>query len=297
MACRVESAVIGRDGTIGAALFAELGRRGGTVVGTSRRALPAHRGGHDFRLDLSASPITGLDALECDIAYLCAAVTGFANCSDDPTGTARINVTGALAVARSLMARGTHVVLLSTSAVFDGSKPLPGENSPGSPTTEYGRQKLLAERELLSAAAAMGGSAAVIRLTKVVSRFQPLINNFKTALASGSAVEAFDDLSMSPISLDYATRSILQLGNLRHTGIFHLSGTEQLSYAQWVRRLAIAIDADPSLVRAVRATDRGVNPPFAPRFAALGMARTIDIGGIHPQNTDAAIADLLRESV
>lgn len=291
MVRRVDSIVVGQDGAIGSALYRELARRGVDVAGTSRRSLPA--AGATVHLDLSADPIPGLDALNANIAYLCAAITGFASCNDDPVGTARVNVTSALAVARALMAKGTHVVFLSTSAVFDGSYPFPAEDSPGNPTTEYGRQKLLAEERLLAAARATGGSLAVVRLTKVLSPSQPLVRQFRDALMLGSTVEAFDDLEMSPLSLRYAVTSILELAAGRYTGIFHLSGDAQLSYAEFVRRLARGLSVDPGLVSPVRARDRGITPAFAPRFAALGMPRTTATSGILPQTADAAVVDLV----
>lgn len=289
------SAVIGSDGLIGSALLAELGRRGSRVVGTSRRAPHREVGNDLLHLDLSAEPPGALDALDCKVAYLCAAITGFAKCQDDPEGTTRINVTGAVAVAKALMANGCHVVFLSTSAVFDGTRSFPSEDTPGSPTTEYGRQKLLAEQELLAAAASTGGSAAVVRLTKVLSASQPLLRQFSKALASGTTVEAFADLRMSPISLGYTVQSLLRVGTGRLTGIFHLSGRQQLSYADFVREFARTMHADPSLVKEVLAQDRGVIPLFAPEFAALGMPRTTALGGILPQTAEAAIFDLLSE--
>ncbi|HYH68314.1 MAG TPA: sugar nucleotide-binding protein [Urbifossiella sp.] len=255
--------VVGADGGIGRPLLARLRADGGAAVGTTRRGV-----GDGLQLDLSAGSSSWQLPDRVAVAYLCAAVTSIDTCRRDPLGTRGVNVDRTLALAAQLRERGAHVVFLSTNQVFDGSVPFRGEGDAVCPLTEYGRQKADAEASLLAA-----GGATVVRFTKVVPPDWPLIHKWRETLSRGELVEAFGDMALSPVPLGVAVEALARVGEKRAGGVIHVSGSGDCTYAELARRLAVAVGADPGLVRAVSCRERGIPAEAAPPHTALATER------------------------
>ena len=83
--------------------------------------------------------------------FLLAAATGYERCEKDPVATRLVNVDQTVELAGRLMQRGAFAVFPSSSAVFGNTgAEAPGEGAATQPATEYGRQKVAAERALRS---------------------------------------------------------------------------------------------------------------------------------------------------
>jgi dTDP-4-dehydrorhamnose reductase len=269
--------VVGADGGIGRPLLARLRADSRAAVGTTRRA-----GGDGLHLDLAADPSSWQLPDRVAVAYLCAAVTSIDTCRRDPAGTRGVNVDHTLALAARLRERGAHVVFLSTNQVFDGTVPFRGEAAAVCPLTEYGRQKADAEAALLAA-----GGATVARFTKVVPPDWPLIHMWREALSRGEPVEAFGDMVLSPVPFGVAIEALVRTGEKQPGGVIHVSGVEDFTYAELARRLAMAMGADPGLVRAVSCRERGIPAEAAPAHTALATERVVrELGLAAPTATD-----------
>ena len=85
--------VIGGDSDIGTALASALASRGDIVCSTTRRAVSAKR--HAVHLDLTSSDVDSISLPEADIAFFCAAITGFAACRTNESLARQVNVTAA----------------------------------------------------------------------------------------------------------------------------------------------------------------------------------------------------------
>ena len=139
--------VVGGDSLVGSELQVHCRKLGLTVDASSRRA-EARQGPGAIFLDLGDPDLTPLQGSRYDVAFVCAAVTSMQVCQSDPTLSRRINVDNTLDLMRRLADRGTHLVFLSSSQVFDGETPMPDEASPTSPKNEYGEQKLAVEEAI-----------------------------------------------------------------------------------------------------------------------------------------------------
>jgi len=285
--------IVGGHGVIGSALSAALSDSGMDVWITSR---PGHPAG-SFRsvpLDLSDPgdfrlPITP------GSAFLCAARSLFLDCDRDADAARRVNVTGNMAVAGMLLQQGAFVVFLSSSAVFDGAARLPGETSPRSAATEYGRQKADAEERLLQLDNG-NGRVAIVRLTKVQSSRADMARTFMARLTRGASVEAFGDLHLSPVSLAYVVHALRVIERSRIGGIFHLSGSAELSYAEFARRLADTLRVSEDLVRETAVDDSSSPVLYRPRHPALGMPVTTKTLGLRPEPLNVMLANLLADA-
>lgn len=272
--------IVGGDSVIGRHLEGILSGRG-EVVSTTRRACIQGR----LFLDLSTGSADGAFSANADVAFVCASVTRMQDCETDPDGTRRINVTETVRLVRSLAGQSCFVVFLSSNTVFDGRSPFPGEDAAYSPTTEYGRQKCLAEDQMLGDPGSRE-RVAVVRLSKVVTPANGMAADFLRRLRQGTLCPAFADLLLCPVSLAYVGAGLAAVATARIPGIFHLSGADEMSYAGFAQHLAGHVGADLALVVQGNSSEAGGSVLFRPDHPALGMARTRRLLGLVPEQTE-----------
>lgn len=233
--------VVGADSLVGGALLRRLKRARTPAVGTTRRS---DRSPGAISLDLSDDLSDWSPPGEVQVAFLCAGVTRLRACSEQPAVSAKVNVDGILQVARKLHHQGAFVVYLSTNQVFDGLVAFRKERDLVCPTTEYGRQKAEAERQLLEA----GVVDTIVRFTKILGADTPLFSDWTAAWHRNEPIKAFADMTFAPVPLSFVT-SVLQLfGILRLPGIFHVSGDRDVSYFEAARVGARALGLKDDLV-------------------------------------------------
>lgn len=265
--------VLGADGTIGSALAQALVQRGAVVHGTTRRAATVGQG--RTYLDLASSDIDSIPLPEADVAFFCASIVSYAECRADPARARQVNVTNATALARRLVARGTRVALLSTSAVFGGAEAHVPADRPPCPTTVYGQLASEAERHF----AAFGAAATIVRLTKLITRDSKRFTNWIDALSRGQAVVAFSDLCMAPISFDDIIPALAAIAERPIPGIVQISGATDISYYQAASHIASQLGADAALVIEGSAANAGIRPEEITRHSSLDTSRYTEITG------------------
>ncbi len=256
--------VVGADSQIGAALLAGLPPERYEVAGTSRR--PQASGAARWFYDL-AQPDHRLPLHRFDTVVLCAAISNMARCDNEADECRRLNVDNTCRLIGEAVAAGCHVVFLSSNTVFDGSRPFYTVDDATAPLNNYGRFKLAVEQYIaalpgpMPAPAAAGaqaaaavrasGSAAVLRLSKVITPDAPFIVNWERAAAAGEPVRAFHNKLLSPIALDHVVAGIATMIDWRQRGVYHLAGDEEVSYAEFARRHFAADPVKLQLVDAV----------------------------------------------
>jgi len=280
--------VVGGDSAIGGALARGLQTNGVSVQYTSRRPQP--RSPDQIFLDLSEDLVRfqHRDFPSFDVAVLCAGITSTAMCNVDPILTRKVNVKNVIELAREFSSRGTHIVYISSSCVFSGEIPFARSESTIAPLNEYGRQK--AEVELMLSSECE--SFAIVRFGKVTSRHSTLFVNWLESLSAARAIQAFEDVTVSPIAISFAVKILGIIVLRRAQGIFQASAGNELSYAAVARRLAGLIGADQNLVKLVKG--RTLQTDNFPRFATLDSSSLGAIGLKAPE-LDDALSELTNE--
>lgn len=271
--------VVGGDGLVGSHLACLSEKVSSQIILTTRRK---DAGGSRLFADLDGGHVADVIAAKADVVFLCAAMTSMQACRENPELSYRINVTGTVDLASQLVKQGAFVVFLSSNTVFNGLTDRPDEHESYTSVTEYGRQKVGAEQQLMAIPGA-DEHIAIVRLSKIISPYTGIAAEFLRRFQAGESCRAFEYLKMSPISLSYVTNALLTIASHKLPGIFHLSGAEELSYAEFAHRLAAHIGAKPELVMAVSSRNAGVDVLFNPEFPALGMVRTRELLGIEPE--------------
>jgi len=285
------SLIIGGDSTIGSALADALASQGDTVYATTRRASAA--GKNTLHLDLATSDLNAVTLPPADIAFFCAAITGFAACRTNEPLARQVNVTGPILLARRLVAAGTRVVLLSTSAVFDWRVPNVAANRSPCPITVYGKLKAEAEKAFI----AFGRAAPILRLTKVLTPADGLLISWIEALSQKRAVTAFVDHHMAPVTLKDVISALLAISCSSEHGVFQASGSRDISYLDAAVHLASRLGADPRLCVPARASESGIPPEEIIQYSSMDTSRIGAIAGWKAPDPHFVIDEVLRAGI
>jgi len=269
--------IVGVDSLIGSALVERATERGIKWTGTSRRR--EHERENIVFLDLAREESVDGFFVPARVAYFCAAATNLRQCEEDFPGTYQINVEQTFRLAKNLAARGTALVFLSTNLVFDGSGPRMGVDAPVAPQTAYGRQKAGMEKLLRNEFE----KVAIMRLTKVVHPRMPLFQKWLADLRAGMTISPVSDLVFSPVDLSLVTGELLAMATVFRSGIYQLSGDQDLSYWEAARLLANTLGLDSKKIAPKTCAEAGLSVRNSP-YTTLEY-RSPGLSGVAPAST------------
>ena len=282
--------VVGGDSLVGASLATTLRHEGASVVVTTRRQKTL--GPQRLYLEYQdSSPFRAPKGI--GHAVVLAGITSYSACERDQSSRA-INVEAVSELVQSLLKQGLGVTFVSSNTVFGGSRPWPEEGSPHLPTIEYGRQKSEAEAAIKARAKQLGllDQVQIVRLTKVVDRRVPPLPTWLAAWRRGESAFPFEDFIFSPISLAFACTSLSTIVRSSISGDFHISGSDNVTYAEFAELLALRFGVDRSLLSPLRSGDQGVRLHFQPTYSGLGMSRTARLTNLKPQPLEDVVCDM-----
>ena len=254
--------ILGATGTLGRALARACEWRGIDYRLTRRTDLPLDDAAAISRVLAAVRPWAVINA------------AGWVRVDDAETevrACMAANAEGAIRLARACRDAGIPCVGFSSDLVFDGLK---GgaylESDAPAPLNVYGASKARAEREILD----LGGRPLMVRTAAFFSPYDPY--NFAAhvtrTLAGGQQVLAAEDLVVSPTYVPDLVDAVLDLLIDGETGVRHLANAGAVSWAEFARRLAIAADLDPGLVKGVPSASFRW-PAARPAQAALDTER------------------------
>lgn len=174
-----------------------------------------------------------------------------------------INVDGVAMLANACAGRDIHYTMFSSDLVFDGISETPYiETDPLMPLNVYGQSKADAE--------AVAANGLVIRTSAFFSPHDE--HNFATAvhatLARQDVFTATDDYRVTPTYVPDLVEHVLDLVIDHEQGIWHLSNGEEVSWAEFARRIARACGLSDTLIKSVS----GLDPHWtAPRPIRSGL--------------------------
>ena len=277
--------VIGADGQVGGVAMRDLTGRGYEVMGTTRRAAATVE--DCLFLDLALPPGEWPELPKTETAVICTAMTRINECEDDPAATAVVNLHAPLTLAEKLTRQGAMVLFLSTTGVFDFTRPCRRHDEQTCPVSAYGRQKAEAESRILD----LEGKTAVLRLTKIMGPDMPLLRTWCAELAVGREITAYEDAFIAPITAAFAARMIHEIVSHGAEGVFHASGDEDLPYTALAEEVVRTMGADAALVK----TAEGGLPHYpiasAPRYTTLDMSREKEMFGVAAPSSLATIRE------
>jgi dTDP-4-dehydrorhamnose reductase len=217
-----------------------------------------------------------LNKRKIDAIIHAAAVSSLQACEKNPDYAYRNNVVIPTLLADYARERGIPFVFLSSDQVFDGKTGLYAHDDYPTPVNLYGKQKLEAEKRILT----LYPKAAVLRLPLLYGythRRQNFIWEWSKKMQHGEKVHAFTDEFRTPISGEDAAKGIYLLLEKKCKGVWHLGGTERLSRYEMALLLAKSLGFKSKLVKGVSLSE--VDLPVArPADVSLISARSYSMG-------------------
>ena len=138
--------IIGGDSTIGNSLSHAWSLQGRNFHSTTRNKFRVSKVRPYLDLGIDETSICSKDY---DGAVLCIGESRVSYCEEHPRESSLINVQHTVELANALTKAGTYVLFLSSSRVFNGQTRSNPVGKIPNPTTEYGRQKVEAEKQIL----------------------------------------------------------------------------------------------------------------------------------------------------
>ena len=279
--------VIGASGFIGRQLVRRLGATAAhEVVCTFRSRPPAAdpdnrhrpRRQHWYQLELTdpveLEKLLGL--IRPDMVLHLAAMADVGAAEREPEMAAAVNVVASANVARLSEAFGARLLFVSTEYVFDGQRGFYREDYTPNPTTQYGRTKRDAEREVVR----LAFDGSILRTSIVYGWPAPGRRNFVPALIErlqkGETCAGSTRVMRSPVYVEHLVEGMVSLVEDYHPGIHHVAGWDWVSMYEFAVVVADSFGLDRNLI--IPSDD----PPPYPDRLGLDCARTMSLLGLEP---------------
>lgn len=252
--------VTGSNGLLGQKLVYKLKDRTDVeLIATARGANRlVDQTGYLFRsMDIEdrQSVDTVIDTVKPHHIIHTAAMTQVDDCELDHAACDRANVDAVQYIVNAAERNNSHLVHISTDFIFNGKEGPYDEEAEADPLSYYGNAKwkgeLIVQKSKLK--------WAILRTVLVYG----IVDNMgrsnivlwaKGALEKGNPINVVDDQFRSPtLAEDLADGCILAMDK-QATGIYNISGKDQLSIIDLVRQVADHYKLDKSLIRPVSST-------------------------------------------
>jgi len=268
--------ITGASGQLGRWTLRELVRRDpGRIVAWSGQSTGTFEGItlEPATLEAREAIRARLDAIRPDVVIHTAAMSAADDVRQNPQRGRLVNEEGTRTLAEWCDQTDARLIYTSTDLVFDGTKSYWTEEDTPAPLLEYGRTK--ARSEPLVTATKRGIVARIALLYGPTLTGRPSFwSDCVEALRSGVSRSIFVDEFRTP--LDYLSASEilcdLALKRAEPTGVIHVGGPERMSRFDLIRRSAIALGFDDSLVKPVLAAETPMPEP-RPRDVSLSTEK------------------------
>lgn len=240
--------VTGSNGLLGQKLIHQLANRAdvdllATARGSNRLRMQE---GYEFAsLDVtSAKEVMDLcQGWKPEVIIHTAAMTQVDDCEDQPEACWQLNVEAVDHLIRACAAANAHLVHLSTDFIFDGAAGPYDETAAANPLSFYGKSKLAAEKLLLESSI----SYSIIRTVLVYGVAEDMSRSnivlwAKGALEKGQPLRIVSDQFRTPTLAEDLAEGCILAAMKRAQGIYNISGKDQMSVIELVKRVAKYFD-------------------------------------------------------
>jgi dTDP-4-dehydrorhamnose reductase len=215
--------VTGASGLLGTALLREASQRG--IIAVPAYNTQPLNGGLQMDITEEAQIHATIRRVAPDYVIHTAAFTNVDACEIEPQYAWDVNALGTKNVAEACEKRDARLIYISTDYVFDGEEGPYSEEAPTHPINVYGESKLAGERFTLD--------SSVNAVARVCVLYGPDKPNFVTwvinSLRSHTPIYVVTDQYNTPTYVGNCARALLRMCELGLTGVYHVSGREQLN--------------------------------------------------------------------
>ena len=200
-------------------------------------------------------------------------VVDYNECENNFNYAKKVNCSNIPILAKNFLARGSHIIYISTNTVFKSKKKIPDEKSKTCPGFKYAKMKDLAEKKLLKLKKKYK-KLTILRLTKNLDRNTSPINKWINDLKKNREITAFKDLYFAPILYEHSSEIVYRIMRNNYYGIFHLSGIKDISYCDFASQLIKKLRKKKKLLNCVNSSDLNIKLVYNHKITALNMKYT-----------------------
>lgn len=187
-----------------------------------------------------------------DVLINTAAMTNVDACETDKEGCDKLNVDAVQYLVEACIANDVHLVHLSTDFIFDGKDGPYTEDAEPRPLSYYGRSKLTGEEIIQKSKV----KAAILRTVLVYGIAEDMSRSnivlwAKGALEQEKKINVVDDQYRSPTLAEDLADGCILAAKKKATGVYNISGKDQLSILDIVKNVADFWNLDKSLISPV----------------------------------------------
>lgn len=256
-----------------------------------------------FDINYQSLDITKLEEVDLVINEFCpdvvintAAMTNVDACENDRENCWKINVDAVKYLLDACERVQAQLIHLSTDFVFDGETgPYKEEDKPN-PLSYYGESKYAAEKLLQNSQYknwSIARTIIVYGIAENMSRTN-IVLWAKGALESGQELTIVDDQFRSPTWADDLAMGCWLIAKNRATGIFHLSGKDQMSILDLVKRVAEFFNLDASKVTPIKSSSLN-QAAKRPPVTGFVLDKAISEIGYNPLTFEEGLEQLQKE--
>ena len=213
-----------------------------------------------------------IEALRPNVIVHAAAMATHEGCEADPEKARQINALAAGELSRAARNAGARFILISTDAVFDGTRGHYSEDDEPDPFSVYGRTKLEGEQR----AQDVNPDALVVRTNFFgwsPSGTRSILEFFANALTTNTPVKGFTDFTVTSAYVGALCEALEELAGTGATGLLHVTSPDALSKYEFGVAVAEEFGLDADLITP---TTADVDPPRNRDLSlAINRAQTI----------------------
>lgn len=206
-----------------------------------------------------------------------AAISKVNQCQQDPEGSFRVNVTGAVKLAQRCAEADIPFIFTSTDFVFDGTQAPYAETDRPAPLQQYGQQKAIAEAEILT----VHPNATICRLPLLYGPATPtatcFLQGFLAAIAAGNPLTLFTDEYRTPAAVTDVVQGFQRVLKQGITGHLHLGGPQRLNRFEFGLLMAEAFQFPTTALQPCLRADVPLPAP-RPADVSLNSQRAFSLG-------------------
>ena len=245
--------ITGVNGLVGNSLYKLLEESDHIVYSSSRNI----EGLAKYKVDITNKNEVDsfFESEKPDLVINSAAMADVDLCEEERELCWKVNVEGVQNLVDMCNRYGSHLTHISTDYIFDGKKEsgIYLENDKPNPQGYYAESKLEGERIILDS----NISHSILRTILVYGLHNKpnIITFLKSYLEEGKSVNLVSDQVRMPTFVDDLSRACVSASEKKARGVFHICGSEQMSYLDIGNRIAEYFSFDKSLINHVQTKD------------------------------------------
>jgi dTDP-4-dehydrorhamnose reductase len=235
--------ITGGSGLLGSKLSQIALEEGHEIFSGHNHNLPENGLPVKFDLNAESNISKAVNLVQPEVIFHTAALTDVDKCETERDLACQINIRGTKFLAEAAKNSGAFLIYISTDYVFDGSRGMYREDDHTNPISHYGYTKLLGEKYADCVA-----RPCVIYGSKPASGKVNFALWIIDKLQKGERIKIVTDQYISPTLNTNLARMLLEAGEKRLEGIYHMAGAERISRFDYACRLADTFGLDKSMI-------------------------------------------------